>query len=161
MKKDFLKGVSDGLPIGLGYFSVAFGFGIMAVGANISAFFAWLISASNMTSAGQVIIMMLFIPCHVKIPNSKNKIPKTIVVVVVFLFCIICFVNIIFLMHPTRFIAIPVYAPNKKYCSANIPSLRVLKIKIELCFLHWKDIMLAIIPSPPINCIITSIFSPP
>lgn len=53
MKKDFLKGVSDGLPIGLGYFSVAFGFGIMAVGANISAFFAWLISASNMTSAGQ------------------------------------------------------------------------------------------------------------
>lgn len=53
MKKDFLKGVSDGLPIGLGYFSVAVGFGIMAVGANISAFFAWLISASNMTSAGQ------------------------------------------------------------------------------------------------------------
>lgn len=53
MGKDFLKGVSDGLPIGLGYFSVAFGFGIMAVGANISAFFAWLISASNMTSAGQ------------------------------------------------------------------------------------------------------------
>ena len=53
MRKDFLKGVSDGLPIGLGYFSVAFGFGIMAVGANISAFFAWLISASNMTSAGQ------------------------------------------------------------------------------------------------------------
>ena len=53
MRKDFLKGFSDGLPIGLGYFSVAFGFGIMAVGANISAFFAWLISASNMTSAGQ------------------------------------------------------------------------------------------------------------
>lgn len=53
MRKDFLKGLSDGLPIGLGYFSVAFGFGIMAVGAKISAFFAWLISASNMTSAGQ------------------------------------------------------------------------------------------------------------
>lgn len=53
MRKDFLKGVCDGLPIGLGYFSVAFGFGIMAVGAKISAFFAWLISASNMTSAGQ------------------------------------------------------------------------------------------------------------
>ena len=54
MRKDFLKGLSDGLPIGLGYFSVAFGFGIMAVGAKISSFFAWLISASNMTSAGQV-----------------------------------------------------------------------------------------------------------
>lgn len=53
MGKDFKKGLSDGLPIGLGYFSVAFGFGIMAIGADISAFFAWLISASNMTSAGQ------------------------------------------------------------------------------------------------------------
>ena len=53
MRKNFLKGLSDGLPIGLGYFSVAFGFGIMAIGADISAFFSWLISASNMTSAGQ------------------------------------------------------------------------------------------------------------
>lgn len=53
MRKAFLKGLSDGLPIGLGYFSVAFGFGIMAVSAKISAFFAWLISATNLTSAGQ------------------------------------------------------------------------------------------------------------
>lgn len=53
MRKDFLKGFADGLPIGLGYLSVAFGFGILAVGSNISAFFAWLISASNLTSAGQ------------------------------------------------------------------------------------------------------------
>ena len=53
MRKAFLKGLSDGLPIGLGYFSVAFGFGIMAVGAKISALFAWLISATNLTSAGQ------------------------------------------------------------------------------------------------------------
>lgn len=53
MRKDFLKGFTDGLPIGLGYLSVSFGFGIMAIGADISAFFAWLISASNLTSAGQ------------------------------------------------------------------------------------------------------------
>jgi predicted branched-subunit amino acid permease len=53
MRKAFLKGLSDGLPIGLGYFSVAFGFGIMAVGAKISALFAWIISATNLTSACQ------------------------------------------------------------------------------------------------------------
>ncbi len=54
MKKSFRKGLSDGIPIGLGYFSVAFGFGILAVSLKISAFFAWLISATNLTSAGQV-----------------------------------------------------------------------------------------------------------
>lgn len=54
MPKAFTKGLSDGLPIGLGYFSVAFGFGIMAISSGISAFFAWLISATNLTSAGQV-----------------------------------------------------------------------------------------------------------
>lgn len=54
MQKDFKKGFSDGIPIGLGYFSVAFGFGILAMSSKISAFFAWLISATNLTSAGQV-----------------------------------------------------------------------------------------------------------
>ena len=54
MKKDFRKGFSDGIPIGLGYFSVAFGFGILAMSSKISAFSAWLISATNLTSAGQV-----------------------------------------------------------------------------------------------------------
>ena len=54
MRKTFLKGLSDGIPIGLGYFSVSFGFGILAVSLKISAFFAWLISATNLTSAGQV-----------------------------------------------------------------------------------------------------------
>lgn len=53
MQNAFRKGLSDGLPIGLGYLSVSFGFGIMAVGSGISAFFAWLISATNLTSAGQ------------------------------------------------------------------------------------------------------------
>ena len=53
MRKDFFKGFSDGLPIGLGYLSVSVAFGILAVGAKLSAFFAWLISASNLTSAGQ------------------------------------------------------------------------------------------------------------
>ncbi len=54
MRKAFLKGLSDGVPIGLGYFSVSFGFGILSVSLKISAFFAWLISITNLTSAGQV-----------------------------------------------------------------------------------------------------------
>lgn len=54
MQKEFKKGFSDGIPIGLGYFSVSFGFGILAMSSHISAFFAWLISATNLTSAGQV-----------------------------------------------------------------------------------------------------------
>ena len=53
MRKNFMRGLSDGLPIGLGYLSVSFGFGILAVGSEISAFFAWLISATNLTSSGQ------------------------------------------------------------------------------------------------------------
>ncbi len=42
-----------GLPVGLGYFSVSFGFGAMAVSQGIRALDATLISAVNLTSAGQ------------------------------------------------------------------------------------------------------------
>ena len=50
----FLKGVYDGLPIGLGYLSVSFGFGIMAVRLGLSVLAAVGISLTNLTSAGQV-----------------------------------------------------------------------------------------------------------
>ena len=50
---DFVQGLFDGIPIGLGYLSVSFGFGIMAVGAGISVFEAFMISLTNLTSAGQ------------------------------------------------------------------------------------------------------------
>ena len=54
MKKNFLRGMSHGIPICLGYISVSFGFGILAVNkAGLSAFMASVISASNLTSAGQ------------------------------------------------------------------------------------------------------------
>ena len=43
----------DGLPIGLGYLSVSFTFGIMAANAGLSVLQAVLISALNLTSAGQ------------------------------------------------------------------------------------------------------------
>lgn len=52
-KRMFVKGMKDGIPIFLGYLSVSFGFGILAVKSGISAFFATLISLTNLTSAGQ------------------------------------------------------------------------------------------------------------
>ena len=53
MKNSFLRGMSHGIPICLGYISVSFGFGILAVKAGLSVFQASVISASNLTSAGQ------------------------------------------------------------------------------------------------------------
>ena len=51
--KEYKNGVQTGLPVGLGYFSVSFGFGAMAIAQGLSALNATLISATNLTSAGQ------------------------------------------------------------------------------------------------------------
>ncbi len=53
MKSPFKKGLADGIAIALGYFSVSFGFGVMAVKAGISVLSAVGISVTNLTSAGQ------------------------------------------------------------------------------------------------------------
>ena len=53
MKKDLLAGMKDGMPVCIGYFSVSFGFGAMAVAQGLSVWYAVLISATNLTSAGQ------------------------------------------------------------------------------------------------------------
>lgn len=50
----FLAGLRDSVPIGLGYLSVSFGFGVSAVASGLSSLVAVLISLTNMTSAGQV-----------------------------------------------------------------------------------------------------------
>ena len=50
---DFTKGIKDGIPIALGYFSVSIAFGLMAVEAGCSWVEAMLISLTNLTSAGQ------------------------------------------------------------------------------------------------------------
>ena len=50
---EYRTGVHTGLPVGLGYFSVSFGFGAMAVSKGLGIWEATLISASNLTSAGQ------------------------------------------------------------------------------------------------------------
>ena len=53
MNRLFLKGVKHGLPIGLGYLSVAFTFGMKAVSDGLTPLQALLISMTNVTSAGQ------------------------------------------------------------------------------------------------------------
>lgn len=54
MNNNFKNGIRDGMPICLGYISVAFAFGIFAVGKGLSIFQAVLISMTNVTSAGQL-----------------------------------------------------------------------------------------------------------
>lgn len=51
--KEFLSGMKAGIPVCVGYFSVSFGFGAMAVAQGLTILQAILISASNLTSAGQ------------------------------------------------------------------------------------------------------------
>ncbi len=53
MQKPFIRGLSHGIPICLGYFSVSFGFGILAVKSGLQAIDAILVSLTNLTSAGQ------------------------------------------------------------------------------------------------------------
>lgn len=54
MNKLYLKGVKHGLPIGLGYLSVSFAFGMQCVGNGLTVLQALLISMTNLTSAGQL-----------------------------------------------------------------------------------------------------------
>ena len=51
--KDFSAGARAAVPVCIGYFSVSFGFGAMAISQGLSVLHAILISASNLTSAGQ------------------------------------------------------------------------------------------------------------
>ena len=49
----YRTGVRKGLPVGVGYFSVSFGFGALTAAQGIRTLDAALISATNLTSAGQ------------------------------------------------------------------------------------------------------------
>ena len=51
--KEFLAGMKAGIPVCIGYFSVSFGFGAMTIAQGLTIWQAILISASNLTSAGQ------------------------------------------------------------------------------------------------------------
>lgn len=50
----YFRGVKAGIPIGLGYLSVSFSFGIMAVSMGFHLWQAVLISMTTLTSAGQL-----------------------------------------------------------------------------------------------------------
>lgn len=50
---DLKQGMKDGIPIALGYVSVSFTFGLMAISVGMSWWQAVLISMTNLTSAGQ------------------------------------------------------------------------------------------------------------
>lgn len=50
----FTKGLKDGIPICLGYFSVSFAFGIFTVECGLTVWQAVFISLFNLTSAGQL-----------------------------------------------------------------------------------------------------------
>lgn len=52
-ENSFSKGLRDGIPIALGYISVSFTFGMMAVSGGLSVGAALIISLTNVTSAGQ------------------------------------------------------------------------------------------------------------
>lgn len=51
--KVFLQGLRDGIPIGLGYFAVAFSLGIFAKNVGLNPFQGFMASALNMASAGE------------------------------------------------------------------------------------------------------------
>ena len=52
-KQHFLSGMRDGIPVCLGYFAVSFAFGIQASAIGLSVFESAVLSAANVTSAGQ------------------------------------------------------------------------------------------------------------
>ena len=53
-KLNYRKGLKDGLPIGLGYLSVSFAFGVQASMLGVPVLLTALISMTNLTSAGQL-----------------------------------------------------------------------------------------------------------
>ncbi|MDD3165374.1 MAG: AzlC family ABC transporter permease [Oscillospiraceae bacterium] len=53
VQNSFSRGVRDGVPIALGYVSVSFTFGMMAVAQGLPVWFAVAVSMTNLTSAGQ------------------------------------------------------------------------------------------------------------
>ncbi|MCR5567278.1 MAG: AzlC family ABC transporter permease [Clostridiales bacterium] len=61
MKAAFRQGIRHGIPIGLGYLSVSFAFGMKAVGDGLTVLQAVLISMTNLTSAGQLAALPLMV----------------------------------------------------------------------------------------------------
>lgn len=73
MRLGFRRGLIHGVPIALGYFSVSFGFGIMAVRAGLSVLEAVCISMSNLTSAGQAAGVAIIAACGTYIEMAVTQ----------------------------------------------------------------------------------------
>lgn len=54
VNNNFRMGLRDGMPIGIGYFTISFAFGLMAAKLGLSILEAVAISVFNLTSAGQM-----------------------------------------------------------------------------------------------------------
>ncbi len=63
MQNSFKKGLKDGIPIGLGYLSVSFAFGIQTATNGLPLWYSTLISLTNLTSAGQFAGLKLICAC--------------------------------------------------------------------------------------------------
>lgn len=59
MRRDLLRGVRDGFPIGLGYFAVAFSLGITAKASGLSPLQGFIASFLNHASAGEYALYSL------------------------------------------------------------------------------------------------------
>lgn len=72
--KDFKEGLKSGLPIGLGYLSVSFAFGIMSIESGLYWWQALLISMTTLTSAGQLAGIGIMCLPHMYIEMLVNQI---------------------------------------------------------------------------------------
>lgn len=72
----FLQGIRDGLPIGLGYFAVAFSLGIVAKNAGLTAIQGFIASFFNVASAGEYALFT-------SIQNSAKLIEIAVITLVV------------------------------------------------------------------------------
>ena len=63
MENNLLKGLRDGVPIALAYLSVSFTFGLLACENGLSVISAFLISLTNLTSAGQFAGLDIIVAC--------------------------------------------------------------------------------------------------
>ena len=61
MQDGFKRGLKSGLPIGIGYFPVSFTFGFLAVSSGLPIWAGFMISLTNLTSAGQFAGMNLML----------------------------------------------------------------------------------------------------
>lgn len=59
----YKNGLTDGLPIGIGYLSVSFGFGVMAKSMGFSVIESVIIAGTNLASAGQVAGITIITAC--------------------------------------------------------------------------------------------------